>query len=167
MMEVVKAPDLLTKRLVLRDIRDSDAAFVVSLRSDPEVYRYFVSPHEISLKEHLEWFHKYYIYNCNRFDWIAMYGQTPIGIFGVKRNESFSEVAEVSYILAKEHCKKGFASEAVCRLIRFCNEEWGCRQIIAEIHKENTRSIDFIKKMGFAEKETSGKFICFSKLIQR
>lgn len=59
------------KRLFLREIRDDDTDFIVELRSDPEVYRYFKHPHRLTAEEHEEWYRKVYLQNENIIHWIC------------------------------------------------------------------------------------------------
>lgn len=161
----IKAPELRTERLVLRDMEENDTSFIVGLRSNPQVYKYFVSPHKITEDEHLSWYQKKYIFDNNRFDWIGVYDEMSIGVFGAKRDGSKSSEAEVSYILSPTQYGKGFASEAIQRIILFCSEEWNCNRVIAEIHKDNIQSIKFIKKLGFVENRESYDFIQFSLFL--
>ena len=66
-----KVPVLQTARLIMRGITEEDTRAIITLRSDPNVYKYFVSPHQITEEEHLSWFKNNYIFNEDRLDWIA------------------------------------------------------------------------------------------------
>ena len=164
MKSIVTAPELYTERLRLSDMTENEAPSVVEWRSDPEVYKYFVSPHKISLEEHLNWFRNRYVYDTNRFDWIAFDNDNePIGVFGAKRNDENSDAAEVSYILSPKYYGKGYAGEAVEKVIGFCREYWNCRVVIAEIHKDNLNSIKFIERLGFSKESSNGDFVIYSR----
>ena len=166
MKEKITVPILYTDRLILNDITESDAPFIVELRGDPAVYRYFISPHKITMDEHLNWYKNKYVYDCNRFDWIAFDDKNePIGLFGVKRDCETSDIAELSYILSMKHYGNGYAEEAVERLITFCKDEWKCRKVIAEIHNENSASIRFIKRLSFVPEAKKGEFVIYGKDI--
>ncbi|MEE3392306.1 MAG: GNAT family N-acetyltransferase [Lachnospiraceae bacterium] len=58
-------------RLKLREINESDACFIVSLRSDPDIYRYFKNPHAVTLESHIKWYKDTYLPDKDRIDWIA------------------------------------------------------------------------------------------------
>ncbi len=166
MKDIVTAPELYTKRLRLSDMTENEASSIVEWRSDPEVYKFFVSPHEITIEEHLNWFNNRYIYDPNRLDWVAFdIDNLPIGVFGAKRNDQKSETAEVSYILSPKQYGKGYANEAVERVIRFCKENWHCSTVIADIHKDNDNSIRFIERLGFSRESSDGVFIRYSRKI--
>lgn len=160
------APNLYTKRLRMRDITELDAPIIVRLRSNPEVYKYFLHPHEITVDEHLSWYNKIYAFDTNRFDWIAFDEENnAIGIFGIKRPYSQCLKAELSYILDPIYYGKGYAKEAMGKLIDYCRIEWKCTSVFVEIHKDNTASIEFIRKLGFYEDKTEGDFLYFQRLL--
>lgn len=159
---MVIAPELRSERLRLRDITETDTCLIVQWRSNPDVYKYFIAPHRLTEEEHLHWFKSRYIEDRNRFDWIALDDENQaVGIFGVKRENDLAEEAEVSYILDPNYYGRGYAAEAVKRLIVFCKTEWCCKTVIAEIHKDNEKSIRFAKKLGFVEYSRNGSFIFY------
>ena len=161
-----KVPVLQTIRLTLRGITEEDTRAIVTLRSDPNVYKFFVSPHQITDKEHLTWYKNNYLFNDNRIDWIAFdAADNLVGVFGIKRETKDSKEAEVSYILLPEQYGKGYAAEAVNRLMQFCKDEWNCGSVIAEVHNENVISIRFAERLGFGKKEIKGMFIIYRKLV--
>ena len=101
-----------TERLILRGINETDAIKIVEWRSDPEVYRFFKSPHKITVREHVAWYNNSYLPNENRFDWMCIEQSSGkrIGVFGLVRDE---DLCEVNYLLASEAQHKGFAAPAV------------------------------------------------------
>lgn len=161
-----KVPVLQTVRLTLRGITEKDTGAIVTLRSDPNVYQYFVSPHQITEQEHMMWFKNNYIFNEDRLDWIALdRNNNLIGVFGVKRESKDSKEVEISYILAPQQYGKGYASEAATRLIRFCREEWKCVCVTAEVHEDNNDSRRFAEKLGFTKTVKNGSFIIYRKSV--
>lgn len=159
-------PTLKTERLTLKGITESDADTIVNLRSIPEVYRYFLNPHQITKEEHLRWYFGKYIQDNNRLDWIGIdSNQKSIGIFGVKRNASDGKEAEISYILDQKEYGKGYASEAIHRLTNYCKRYWKIETFIADIHVDNLASIHFIEKQGYFVIAKFGDFLRYKKLI--
>ncbi len=159
-----KIPVLRTARLTLRGISEEDTQAIVSLRSEPNVYKFFISPHQITVEEHLAWYKNNYLFNEDRLDWIALdTNNNLVGIFGVKKVTKGSKEVAVSYILNPAQYGKGYASEAVNRLIQFCRDEWKCVYVVAEVHEENTGSIRFAEKLGFTVKKKDGRFFIFGK----
>ncbi len=164
---IAVAPRLETKRLILRDIQESDAQLIVKWRSNPDVYKYFCSPHPITIEEHNKWYSNRYIYDVKRFDFMALLKETltPIGVFGIKMIETKNQSAEISYILSPQMQGNGYASEAVERLNRYIKEYWNCKISVAEIHKDNINSIRFAKNLGYKYVSDNKQFIIFEKAL--
>lgn len=73
-------PVINTERLTLKEITAQNAPYIVKWRSDPEVYKYFINPHKITLEEHLSWFEDRYANNPNRYDFMAYrVSEGPLG----------------------------------------------------------------------------------------
>ena len=158
--------DMHSDRLSYREINAEDAAQIVKWRSDPEVYKYFTRPCKITVEEHSNWFLNSYSSDPNRLDFMALdSGLSKVGVFGIRRESESSDEAEVSYILAPEFYGRGFATEGVKWIMGYCKEHWGISNVIAEIHKENIRSINLAESVGFKESENRGLFIRFSKCL--
>lgn len=148
-----------TERLFLREIRDDDTDFIVELRSDPEVYRYFKHPHRLTAEEHEEWYRKVYLRNENIIHWICEKDGVGMGVFAaVRRSDS---EAEVSYLVSKEYQRKGYAKEALKSMILWVRREWKSERIFAEIHQDNMVSRAFIQSLGFRVGNDGEKFLTY------
>ena len=149
-----------TERLILRGINETDALEIVEWRSDPDVYKYFKSPHKITVKEHFNWYNKNYLFNENRFDWMCIEKKSgkKIGVCGLTK-EGFS--AEVNYLLAPDAQHKGYARESLSSIIQYAQDKWHTDRIIAEIHKDNGPSIALVKKLGFVLYLAEGDYVFY------
>lgn len=149
-----------TDRLSFRGISLADADLIIKLRSDPEVYRFFKSPHKISFDEHINWYYNCYLSSNKRFDWICIEKSTGtrIGVFGIFIEDG---KAEVNYILSPESQHNGYAYEGLNALLQYSIDKWSVHEIIAEIHKENTASISLVKKIGFDLISSNGLFTVY------
>jgi len=158
-----------TERLIMREIEEQDAEFIVELRSKPEVYRYFISPHKITVEEHMRWFQNSYVHNDERIDFIAVRkdDRQAIGVFGIKAGDEFKEEAEVSYILDSRYQGKGFAKEAVLELVKYAGIYWKSDTVTAVIHKDNLESIIFAKNAGFIYRGSDGVFETYYKRVEQ
>ena len=139
---------LRTERLLLRGIDETDAGLIIQLRADPAVFRYFRSPHRITLEEHLDWYFNKYLDDSSRVDWVCIEKASGkrIGVFGLCKE---ADSAEVNYLLAKESQHKGYAAEAIRALMRYAAEDWRCVRLTAEIHEENGPSVRLAERLGF------------------
>ena len=154
-----------TKRCFLKEITIDDSEQIVKWRSNPKVYCFFKNPIKISLESHLKWFNESYLINENRIDLILYLKDTNvrIGVFSICKYED--NKAEVSYLLDEKHQGKGFASEALNGIELYFASLWGINSFIAEIHKDNIKSITFIKKMGYVKCNESEYFYTLEKQI--
>ena len=152
-----------TERLTLRGICETDTDIIVKWRSDPEVYRYFGSPHPLTAREHERWFREIYSNDANRWDWLALEKtyKKPVGVFGLKRDGH--ESVEVSYLLAPEAQHRGYAGEALESLLAWAKEYCGVRTAYANIHRDNVASLRFIERLNF-QQETSD-FVLYRKTL--
>ena len=151
-----------TERLILRGINESDATEIVEWRSDPEVYKYFKSPHKITIQEHFSWFNNSYLFNEDRMDWMCIEKGTgkKIGVFGVAID---GDIVELNYLLAPDAQHKGYANEAVKAIILHAKEKWPEKKMIAEIHKDNDASSRLIEKQGFQYSSADGNFVIYAQ----
>lgn len=149
-------------RLIFREIELSDTDFIVNIRSNPQVYRYFINPHKLTVEEHVNWFRNSYLLNKERTDFIAVEKSTslPIGVFGLIITGT---VAEINYIIKQKYQRKGFAVEGINYLLSSARDVFKCERGMAEIHEENIPSLSLAKKLGFVEVSIEGKIIRFEK----
>ncbi len=154
-----------TTRLFLRNIEESDAETIVRWRSDPAVYRFFKSPHKLTIEEHLSWYRTRYAVDDNRFDFMCLErdGGCPVGVFGLIINE---DSAELNYLLAPYAQHKGYAKEALEGLIEFASTKKLITTFRAEIHKENLPSVILIKRLGFVFSYSEGDFSTYCRTIE-
>ena len=164
-----RAHTLKTERLILREIRESDAEQIVEWRSNPAVYPYFKSPHALTKEEHLRWYRGVYLPDANRLDWLCMEADTEkaVGVFGLRKAAETPGSVEVSYLTAPEQQRKGYAAEAIRALVRYAAEAWGARTITAEIRTDNVPSVRLAEKLGFAFQKEEGLFSLFSFDLQK
>ena len=151
-------------RLQYREICLEDAPLIVKWRSDPEVYKFFTAPHKVTLEEHINWYKNNYLANSNRLDFMALDSNgIEVGVFGIRRENEDDNEVEVSYLLAPEYYKRGFATEGVKWCIDYCIEHWNSKTVKAEIHNENDSSIRLVNRLGFKLKTSDGNFFFFFK----
>ena len=154
---------LYTERLVLREIQEEDTRWIVSWRSNPEVYQYFFSPNPITANEHKNWYLNYYLKDKNRIDFMALEKNgTRIGVFGVKHYMEHIQCGEISYLLDKSAQGKGYAQEVVKRLMLFAKEDWRCKEAILNIHEKNVPSLAVAVIFGGERKCQRGEFLTYS-----
>lgn len=161
-MDKHPAPLVQTPRLTLRELGPGDTDLIVSWRSEPSVYRYFLSPHPLTAAEHNSWYTQRYLHNPDRYDWIAVAGSLPVGVFGLIRQ---GNVAEVNYLLAPDAQHRGYAAEAVTALLDWARCNWHVQYALAEIHRENQPSLHFAASLGFELTGERGDFLLYRRAL--
>ncbi len=146
-------PVLTTDRLVLRQLRISDAEQVLAMRSDPEVMRYVNRPlaHTMddalalielidsrgSAGESVQW--AITVKGSDRF----------IGLIGFWRMVKEHYCAELGYTIAREHWGKGYATEAIAATLDLGFGSPGFHRVEAITRPQNTASVRALEKNGF------------------
>ena len=93
--------------------------------------------------------------NAGWYSWYMVLAEEPpeisqvIGICGFKGRPKGDGVAEIGYSVLHQHRKKGYATEAVGRLLQWVFDQDGVRKIIAETYPDLRASVRVMEKNGF------------------
>lgn len=142
-----------TKRLTIRPIQPDDKNEVFEYRSDRETNQYqgwipetlsdvvtFIEnvSKEIDVPE--TWF---------QFIIIEKATQKIIGDLGIHFTGVENRQAEIGFTLSRHFQNKGYATEAVKRVIDFLFNDLGKHRIIASIDPANKNSVRLVERLGF------------------
>jgi RimJ/RimL family protein N-acetyltransferase len=142
-----------SERLILRRFEDSDLIPFVAYRNDPEVARYqswdscdeqeamvlIREMGEARVGVPGEWF---------GFAIESKEMGTLIGDCALRVDEHEPYRAEVGFTLAREHQGRGFASEAVARVLDYAFGALGLHRIIAIADCRNAPSVALLERLG-------------------
>lgn len=145
-------PTLTTERMLLRELRQEDAADVFVFRSDPYVQRFNAEPMKAvaEAEEFIEWMLAQYRNQKHLLWGVALQNEDKvIGLVGFGDWSRHHNRAMLGYDLAQAYWGQGFASEAVKRSIRFGYEEMGLHRIEAETIADNSESVRMLQRLGF------------------
>ena len=145
--------DLVTERLVLRDLRSSDAAAVAAGAGDRRVAAYLIevpSPYPIALAR--RWV-------THRIDWwtqgrgvtfAVTLPEEPDMLLGTVslRRYMRDRRAELGYWLAQPAWGHGFATEAAQAIVDFGFRELGLLRVYAQVLADNRASLRVLDKLG-------------------
>ncbi len=150
-----KFPELITERLILRQISNDDVAGFFKLRSNPEVMRYIPRPLSKTEQEIIDFFNvgEELYEKGEMINFAIALKQTNkfIGSIGFYRTKWHANRTEVGYILDPDHKGNGYVHEALKEMIRFAFHEIGFHSIEAIIDPRNTPSINVIERAGFVK----------------
>ena len=142
------APTLTTARLVLRQLREDDAAALFPVLSDPEVMTWWSSGPHASLAETADYV-KGNAAEGQGYDCWAITAGDDVALGWVILIDGKPDVKEVGYILNRDHWGNGIAREAVSRVIDHGFDDLKLRRIFADTDPENAGSISLIQRLGF------------------
>ncbi len=138
------AQTIKTNRLILRDIKKSDAKKIEYLLK-PEIEN-FSGPYMPHNKKQL-------LQHINRIKGDTAWGITltdgtfigDIGIFSVVENK----IGEIAWYIDPKCWNNGYAFEAGNAVLKYCFEKLGFIRISAQISADNQRSRHLAEKLGF------------------
>jgi len=153
--EVEKFPELSTKRLRLRELRESDAPVLLSIFSNPHTMRYYGSEKMTGIEEiegmlmsFKQGFEKK---QAIRFGIELKETGELIGTCGVHNWAKRVNRIEMGYELNQEKEGNGYMSEALTAMIPFAFQQMNIHRIGALIHPNNESSRKLVQNLGFRE----------------
>lgn len=146
-------PILLTDRLRLREVRNSDVSDFFLIRSNADNMRFIPRPlakTEQDIIDFLEVGKEVYKKGeMINFAIALKESDKFIGSIGFYRTKWHADRTELGYILSPDHRGNGYVHEAVKEMIRFAFDDIGFHSIEAIIDPRNDASINVIEKAGF------------------
>lgn len=142
------APTLTTARLVLRQLREDDAAALFPVLSDPEVMIWWSSGPHASPAETAAYVKGNAAEGQGYLCWAITAGDDS-ALGWVILIDGKPDVKEIGYILRRDQWGTGIAREAVTRVIDHGFGEMGLRRIFADTDPENPGSIGLLERLGF------------------
>jgi len=146
-------PVLETKRLLLREITNQDVEDIFACFSNEDVMRYY--GHEtLGSIEQAKQFVKLFAKNYSEKRGIRWGIQIKekegiIGTIGFNAWSPKHKRAEIGYEIHPKHWRKGYALEAITRVISYGFENLNLNRIGAVVFLENEASNQLLTKLGF------------------
>ncbi len=145
-------PTLESSRLILRAIKRKDAADMYAYSKNPDVTRYLLwcehpnLEHTMAYIQYLEGEYKKGRY----YDWALIEKKSGkmIGTCGFTSFDLENASAFVGYVLNPEYRGRGYAPEALQRILAFGFQNLRLHRIAAEYMEENTPSLRVMEKCG-------------------
>lgn len=142
--------------LFLRNVRQEDEMLILKWKNDAECIKNSFSEKSVTSEVHHEWFQKV-LRKENVFFYILTDGATNMGQIRVDVENDFGVI---SYSIAPEFRKKGYAKKMLLLLIGKMNEiPMGPKRLIAEVKRENYASAHLFRTFCFTEKNMIDKSI--------
>ena len=145
--------ELTTRRLLLRQWRDSDLAPFAALNADPEVMRHFPAPLSAADSDASAGLFRARIAQEGWGLWaVEVIGEAPfIGFVGLNQprfEAHFTPAIEVGWRLDRTHWGHGYATEAAEAALAFGFEQLGLDEIVSFTTTGNDRSRRVMERLG-------------------
>ena len=149
----MNTPVLETERLILRPFCREDAADVLCCwESDPDVAKYMFWTSHNDIEKTKEWI-DFELGQIEKHDWyrfaIVLKGTNVLIGTALIYYEDKVDCWEIGYNLGKKYWAKGYATEAMKKVIEFAISQLKLSQIVGRYAKENPASGSVMKKLGF------------------
>nr|WP_285842547.1 GNAT family protein [Ureibacillus chungkukjangi] len=162
MISITEFPVLVTERLVLRKITESDASSIYEYLSDSEVMKYYgLEPFgsENEALEEIAWYNSI-LEEKTGIRWgITLKNEDKvIGSCGFLNTVSSHYRTDIGFELSKDFWGQGIASEAMNEIIRYAFEHTTIQRIQALIEPLNQASQRMVEKAGFTREGLLRKY---------
>ena len=157
MFDFTTFPVLVTRRLTLRELRQSDAVDVLRFRGDPIVQKYDDPViHTVAESESFVTELQAEYYAHEGVNWAVTLGRQDIvlGIFSLHHWDQYHRRAEAGYGLAHAYWHQGIGSEALQSIVQFGFEQLDLNRIYARTISDNHESVRLLERLGFRREGT-------------
>ncbi len=146
-------PKIGTERLILRKWRESDRETFAQMNADPMVMEHFPALLSRAESDALVDFAEAHLEQHGFGPWAAELRETGefIGYVGLvipRFEAAFTPCVEIGWRLAREHWRKGLATEGACALVRHGFEVQGLVELVSFAVPANVRSLRVMQKLG-------------------
>ena len=132
----------------VRALVEDDLSMVLSWRNHPDVRRYMLTQHEITLQEHCNWFDLVQ-HDKTRQQLIVLDDSAPLGFV------QFSSVNHggIAYwgFYARPDAPKGSGRKLGQAALKYAFNDLGLYKVCGQAIESNVASIEFHQKLGFTE----------------
>ena len=142
-----------TERLLLREVVESDDAFMLDLLNQPSFIRYIGDRNVRNLEQSRDFIENRYraSYRNNGFGLYAVElkeDQTPIGICGFVRRDTLPD-ADIGFAFLPQFERLGYAFESAAAVMEYGRNVLGLKRVLAITSVDNESSGRLLGKLGF------------------
>ena len=142
-----------TERLILREIVESDDAFILDLLNQPSFIKYIGDRNVRNLEQSREFIENRYraSYRDNGYGLYTVElkeDHTPIGMCGFVRRDTLPD-ADIGFAFLPQFERKGYAFESASAMMKYGREVLGLKRVLAITSVDNESSGRLLGKLGF------------------
>ncbi len=142
-----------TKRLILREIVESDGEFILDLLNQRSFIKYIGDRNVRTVEEAREFIENRYrkSYENNGYGLYLVElkeDNAPLGISGFVKRDNF-QYADIGFAFLPQFEKKGYALESALALMKYGQKILGFKEVLAITTQDNESSRKLLEKLGF------------------
>ncbi len=143
--------------LGIRDPTPEDSDFLHELRNAKDVRQFSLNNGQISHTEHEIWLNQRLLKCHSDPFWIIYFGNKSVGY--VRFDQKDSRDFEISIAIAPAFRGFGLGGESLALSLSKFRTIYPSVRIIATVHEENNKSLNFFLRAGFLEFSRNGKYL--------
>lgn len=145
-----------TPRLLLRRLQHGDAEALWRYRSDPAVAKYqgwenYSEDQAITMVREQSGFEPGFAGTWFQLAVVQHETNELIGDIGIHTLPPDGRQSELGFTLARDHQRKGYASEAVTAVLNYLFTKLEQHRVVASVDPENEASIALLRRLGFRQ----------------
>jgi RimJ/RimL family protein N-acetyltransferase len=149
-------PVIVTERLVLRELVETDAEFILDLLNDPDFLLHIGDKGVRTLDDARAYIRNgpvaSYAANGHGLYHVSLKdGGVAVGICGLVRRPTLPD-ADIGYAFLPSHRGLGYAKEAARATLRYATATLGLQSVLAIVSPGNDTSIRLLRNIGMIEK---------------
>jgi ribosomal-protein-alanine N-acetyltransferase len=146
--------ELLTNRLVINELTESDADFILRLVNSPTWIENIGDRGLRTIPDAIEFIKEgpmtsYKSLGVGLWRVALSENRMPIGICGLLKRESLPYM-DIGMAFLPEYTRQGYATEAATTCVRYAFYEKDAHEILAVTSKENERAVALLKRLKFS-----------------
>lgn len=151
-MYTVEGFPLITDRLIITEMQESDAPWVLQMMNEP-IYIQNIADRKIDTEEKardyiVSKYCKYYDLGLGNFTIRLRHMDFPIGGVGIFKREHTDDI-DIGYSILSDYHGQGYATEATRAMMTYAKEYLGFDSLVATTSEENKGSQRVLEKLGF------------------
>lgn len=145
---------LRTPRLRLRLLDAADAPFILELLNEPGWLRFIGDKHVRTTEEAVRYIERgpLAMFEQNGFCLYCVERASdgaPIGMCGLIKRQALDDV-DLGFAFLERYGRQGYAHESVMAVMTYARSALGLARIVAIVAPDNERSVNLLRKAGFA-----------------
>lgn len=142
-----------TERLIIREIIESDAEFILDLLNQPSFIKYIGDRNVRTIEDAKNFLETRYrkSYADNGYGLFLVESKesgTSLGICGFVKRDNF-QYADIGFAFLPQFEKRGYALESAAAMMKYGKEILGFEEVLAITTQDNESSGKLLNKLGF------------------